>query len=70
MNAPEFIGVLMSGLLAVIGYNGQRLINRMDRFEKKIQDIIIANVTDKKDIEILRKDVDDHEHRITDLERK
>jgi hypothetical protein len=70
MNATEFIGVLMSGLLAVIGYNGQRLINRMDRFEKKIQDIIIANVTDKKDIEILRKDVDDHEHRITDLERK
>jgi hypothetical protein len=70
MNATEFIGVLMSGLLAVIGYNGQRLINRMDRFEKKIQDIIIANVTDKKDIEVLRKDVDDHEHRITDLERK
>jgi hypothetical protein len=70
MNATEFIGVLMSGLLAVIGYNGQRLINRMDRFEKKIQDIIITNVTDKKDIEILRKDVDDHELRITDLERK
>jgi hypothetical protein len=69
MNATEFIGVLMSGLLAVIGYNGQRLINRMDRFEKKIQDIIIANVTDKKDIEVLRKDVDDHEHRISNLER-
>jgi hypothetical protein len=69
MNATEFIGVLMSGLLAVIGYNGQRLINRMDRFEKKIQDIIIANVTDKKDIEILRKDVDDHEYRISNLER-
>jgi hypothetical protein len=70
MNATELIGVLISGLLAVIGYNGQRLINRMDRFEKKIQDIIIANVTDKKDIEVLRKDVDDHELRITDLERK
>jgi hypothetical protein len=69
MNATELIGVLISGLLAVIGYNGQRLINRMDRFEKKIQDIIIANVTDKKDIEILRKDVDDHELRITNLER-
>jgi len=70
MNATELIGVLISGLLAVIGYNGQRLINRMDRFEKKIQDLIITNVTDKKDIEILRKDVDDHELRITDLERK
>jgi hypothetical protein len=69
MNATEFIGVLMSGLLAVIGYNGQRLINRMDRFEKKIQDLIITNVTDKKDIEILRKDVDDHEYRISNLER-
>ena len=69
MNATEFIGVLISGLLAVIGYNGQRLINRMDRFEKKIQDLIITNVTDKKDIEILRKDVDDHEYRISNLER-
>lgn len=69
MNATELIGVLISGLLAVIGYNGQRLINRMDRFEKKIQDLIIANVTDKKDIEVLRKDVDDHELRITNLER-
>ena len=69
MNATEMIGILISGLLAVIGYNGQRLINRMDRFEKKIQDLIIANVTDKKDIEVLRKDVDDHELRITNLER-
>lgn len=69
MNATELIGILISGLLAVIGYNGQRLINRMDRFEKKIQDLIIANVTDKKDIEVLRKDVDDHELRITNLER-
>lgn len=69
MNATEMIGILISGLLAVIGYNGQRLINRMDRFEKKIQDLIIANVTDKKDIEVLRKDVDDHEVRITNLER-
>jgi hypothetical protein len=69
MNATELIGILISGLLAVIGYNGQRLIGRMDRFEKKIQDIIIANVTDKKDIEVLRRDVDDHEARITNLER-
>lgn len=69
MNATEMIGILISGLLAVIGYNGQRLINRMDRFEKKIQELIIANVTDKKDIEVLRKDVDDHEVRITNLER-
>lgn len=69
MNATEMIGILISGLLAVIGYNGQRLINRMDRFEKKIQELIIANVTDKKDIEVLRKDVDDHELRITNLER-
>lgn len=69
MNATEFIGILISVLLAVIGYNGQRLINRMDRFEKKIQELIIANVTDKKDIEVLRKDVDHHEVRITNLER-
>jgi len=69
MNATELIGILISVLLGIIGYNGQRLINRMDRFEKKIQELIIANVTDKKDIEVLRKDVDEHEVRITNLER-
>jgi len=66
----EIIGILITIIAGYIGWNGKRLIDRIDRFEKIVQDIIIANVTDKKDIEILRKDVDDHELRITDLERK
>lgn len=65
----EIIGILITVIASYIGWNGKRLIDRIDRFEKIIQDIIIQNVGDKKDIEVLRRDVDDHEVRITNLER-
>ena len=65
----EIIGVLITIIAGYIGWNGKRLIDRIDRFEKIVQDIIIQNVGDKKDIEILRRDVDEHEVRITNLER-
>lgn len=65
----EIIGVLITVIAGYIGWNGKRLIDRIDRFEKIVYDLIIQNVTDKKDIEVLRKDVDDHEVRITNLER-
>lgn len=65
----EIIGILITIIAGYIGWNGKRLIDRIDRFEKIVQDIIIQNVGDKKDIQVLRRDVDDHEVRITNLER-
>lgn len=65
----EIIGGLATILISYIAYNGKRLIDKFDRFEKSIQDIMIDNVGNKKDIEVLRRDVDDHEVRITQLEK-
>lgn len=65
----EIIGILITIIAGYIGWNGKRLIDRIDRFEKIVQDMIIANVGDKKDIDFLRRDVDDHEVRITNLEK-
>ena len=69
MNASEILNYVIAALLAYIGFNGKQLINRIDKFEKKAEDIMISSVGDKKDIEILRRDVDDHEVRITQLEK-
>ena len=65
----EIIGILITIIAGYIGWNGKRLIDRIDRFEKIVQDMIVANVGDKKDIDFLRRDVDNHEVRITNLEK-
>ena len=65
----EIIGGLATLLISYIAYNGKRLIDKFDRFEKTIQDITMDNISHKKDIEVLRRDVDDHEVRITQLEK-
>lgn len=65
----EIIGILITIIAGYIGWNGKRLIDRIDRFEKIVQDMIISNVGDKKDIDFLRRDVDNHEVRITNLEK-
>jgi hypothetical protein len=65
----EIIGILITLIAGYIGWNGKRLIDRIDRFERIVQDLIVANVGDKKDIDFLRRDVDNHEVRITNLEK-
>ena len=55
-------------VIGVIGYLGQTFISRLDRFEKKVENILFDNVVHSKDIERLSADVDDHEVRISKLE--
>jgi len=40
----------------------------MDRFEKKIEQILMSDVAINKDIEVMKSDIDNHETRITNLE--
>jgi hypothetical protein len=68
MNAQELTNWLMLIVIGVIGYLGQTFISRLDRFEKKVENILLDNVIHSKDIERLTADVDDHEKRITKLE--
>jgi hypothetical protein len=45
------------------------MIDKMDIFEKRIADILVSDMANKKDIEVLKTDVKDHEVRISKLEQ-
>ena len=68
MTPQELTNWLMLIVIGIIGYLGQTFITRLDRFEKKVENILIGNVSHTKDIERLNADVDNHEKRITKLE--
>ena len=64
-----YITNLLIGLLiALSGYIGKMIIGKIDKFEQTIQDILINDMADKKDIENIKEDVKNHETRITNLE--
>jgi hypothetical protein len=45
-------------------------LKKIDRFEKKIEQILLSDVAINKDIEVMKTDIVDHEVRITNLEIK
>lgn len=69
MESIEILGYVITMLLGYVGYNGQQLIKKMERFERKMEEVIIASIGDRKDIDVLRRDVDNHDVRITKLEK-
>jgi hypothetical protein len=70
MDNAQLTNVLMTGILAMIGFVSNIFIKKLDRFEKKIEQILMSDVAINKDIEVIKKDVDNHEVRITHLETK
>ena len=68
----EQLNILQIAITALLGYlsiNGKMLINKISKIEKKMEDLVINSVGDKKDIEVLRRDVNNHETRILKLEK-
>ncbi len=68
MTPQELTNWLMLIVIGIIGYLGQTFISKLDRFEKKVEKILLDNVVHSKDIERLSADVEDHEVRIKKLE--
>ena len=68
MTPQELTNWLMLIVIGIVGYLGQTFISRLDRFEKKVENILLDNMSRTKDIERLSSDIDDHEKRITKLE--
>jgi hypothetical protein len=68
MTPQELTNWLMLIVIGIIGYLGQTFISKLDRFEKKVEKILLDNVVHSKDIERLCADVEDHEVRIKKLE--
>ena len=70
MDNAQLTNVLMTCILGLIAFVSNIFIKKMDRFEKKIEQILMSDVAMNKDIEVIKSDIDDHEIRITNLETK
>jgi len=68
MTPQELTNWLILIVIGIVGYLGQTFIQKLDRFEKKVENILLDNVVHSKDIERLSADVEDHEKRISKLE--
>jgi hypothetical protein len=70
MDNAQLTNVLMTCILGLIAFVSNIFIKKMDRFEKKIEQILMSDVAMNKDIEVIKSDIDNHEIRITNLETK
>jgi hypothetical protein len=68
MTAVELTNLLIGIVIGLITYVSKRMIDKMDQFEKAIQQILISDVSKGKDIESIKVDLADHETRISKLE--
>lgn len=70
MTTAMITNYLMMAIFSLIAFVSNIFIKKMDRFEKKIEQILLSDVAITKDIEVIKSDIDNHEVRITNLETK
>lgn len=70
MDNAQLTNVLMTAIFALVAFVSNIFIKKIDRFEKKIEQILMSDVAINKDIDVMKSDIDDHEVRITNLETK
>jgi enoyl-[acyl-carrier-protein] reductase (NADH) len=68
MKSAELTNLLIGIVIALITYVSKRMIDKMDAFEQKLSDILMSDVANKKDIESLKANINDHETRLQKLE--
>ncbi len=66
----SFTNFLLVTLITLLGFIAKVFFNKLEAFEKRLEQILLGDVSSAKDIERLREVSTDHEERITDLERK
>jgi hypothetical protein len=69
MDNAQLTNVLMMAIFSLVAFVSSIFLKKIDRFEKKIEQILMSDVAINKDIEVLKSDVDNHEIRITNLEK-
>jgi len=69
MDNAQLTNVLMTAIFALVAFVSNIFIKKIDRFEKKIEQILLSDVAINKDIEGMKTDIDNHETRITNLEK-
>jgi hypothetical protein len=69
MTTAVITNFLMTAIFGLVAFVSNIFIKKMDRFEKKIEQILMSDVAINKDIEVIKSDIDNHETRITKLEK-
>ena len=65
----SFTNVLLITLIGLLGTIGKIFYDKMEETLKRIEQILLSDVRQIKDIEGIKEDVKDHETRITSLEK-
>jgi hypothetical protein len=68
MKSVELTNLLIGIVIALITYVSKRMIDKMDAFEQKLSDILMSDVANKKYIEAIKSNINDHETRLQKLE--
>lgn len=68
MTSVQITNLLITILIGMITFLAKRLIGKIDKFEKTVENILLSDLSNKKDIENLKEDVKDHAIRIYKLE--
>lgn len=69
MDNAQLTNILMTAIFGLIAFVSNIFLKKIDRFEKKIEQILMSDVAINKDIDVLKSDVENHEIRITNLEK-
>lgn len=69
MTTAMITNFLMTAIFGLVAFVSNIFLRKMDRFEKKIEQILMSDVAINKDIEVMKSDIDNHETRITKLEK-
>ena len=68
MSQIALTNLLIGIVIALISFVSKRVIDKLDAFEKKVQDILLSDVSNKKDIEVIKSDLKVYDKRISKLE--
>jgi len=68
MNNADLTNLLIGIVISLIIFVAKLFIQKLDKFERIVQSILLSDVGLKKDIEIIKDDLKDHEIRISKLE--
>ena len=62
--------ILLSFLIALLSFMGKAMYDKIEKLINEIRQIMLNDVANKKDIDMLKDTVKDHEHRLNHLENK
>lgn len=68
MNNVQLTNILMTAIFGLVAFVSKIFLTKMDRFDKKIERILMSDVALNKDVENIKEDIKHHEVRITKLE--